>query len=96
MENKEAYRKKIEAQLDEWKAEADKMRAKFNKKKAETEIDYSNYLDDLKEKQKNARAKLKKLEEAGGGAWKELKTGLEKATADLKKSFEKARKRMNS
>jgi len=33
MENKEAYRKKIEAQLDEWKAEADKLRAKFKREK---------------------------------------------------------------
>ena len=95
MENKEAYRKKIEAQLDEWIAEADKLRAKFKKKKAETEIDYSNYLDDLKEKQKNARSKLKKLEEAGEGAWKELKAGIEKAKIDLKKSFENAKEKLN-
>lgn len=95
MENKEAYRKKVEAQLDEWKAEADKMRAKFNKKKAESEIEYGKYLDTLKEKQKKARARLRKLEDAGEDAWEELKKGVDKATHDIKKSIDKAKSKLS-
>lgn len=58
MENKEAYKKKIEAQLDEWKAEAEKLKARMKKAQADSEIDYSKYINDLKEKQKRARKKL--------------------------------------
>lgn len=91
MSNKEAYKQKIRAQLDEWKAEADKLRARIKKKQADGKIDSSNYLDELKVKQQEARAKLKQLEESGEDAWEDIKSGLEKATAELKESYQKAR-----
>ncbi len=91
MSNKEAYKQKIRAQLDEWKAEADKLRARIKKKQADGKIDSSNYLDELKVKQQEARAKLKQLEDSGEDAWEDIKSGLEKATAELKESYQKAR-----
>lgn len=95
MSNKEAYKAKIRAQLDEWKAEADKLRARIKKKQADGKIDSSNYLDELKIKQQEARAKLKQLEDSGEDAWDDIKSGLEKATAELKESFKKARSKFS-
>ncbi len=91
MSNKEAYKEKIRAQLDEWKAEADKLRARMKKKQADGKIDSSNYLDELKVKQQEARTKLKQLEDSSEDAWEDIKDGLEKATAELKESYKKAR-----
>lgn len=95
MSNKEAYKEKIRAQLDEWKAEADKLRARIKKKQADGKIDSSKYLDELKVKQQEARAKLKQLEDSGEDAWEDIKSGLEKATAELKESYQKVRAKFN-
>lgn len=95
MSNKEAYKQKVRAQLDEWKAEADKLRAKIKKNQADKKIDSSKYLDELKVKQQEARAKLKQLEDSGEDAWEDIKSGLEKATSELKSSFQKARAKFN-
>lgn len=95
MSNKEAYKAKIRAQLDEWKAEADKLRARIKKSQADKKIDSSKYLDDLKVKQQDARAKLKQLESSGEDAWEDIKSGLDKATAELKDSFKKARSKFS-
>ncbi|MCG2590549.1 hypothetical protein [Rhodohalobacter sulfatireducens] len=95
MSNKEAYKEKIRAQLDEWKAEADKLRARIKQKQAEGKIDSQKYLDELKVKQSKARAKLEELEDAGEDAWEDIKKGLEKATADLKETYSKAKRKFS-
>lgn len=95
MTNREAYKQKVRAQLDEWKADADKLRAKMKQKQADNKIDTQKYLDELKVKQQQARAKLEQLEEAGEDAWEDIKSGLEKATSELKQSYAKARSKFN-
>ncbi len=95
MTNREAYKQKVQAQLDEWKADADKLRAKIKKKQADRKIDSQKYLDELKVKQTQARAKLKQLEEASEDAWDDIKAGLENATAELKQSYAKAKAKFN-
>lgn len=95
MANREAYKEKIRAQLDEWKAEADKLRAKMRQKQAESKIDTSKYLDEIKKNRKRVKAKLEELEDAGEDAWDDIKAGLEKATSELKESFSKARKKFS-
>lgn len=95
MSNKEAYKQKVRAQLDEWKAEADKLRAKIKKNQADKKIDSQKYLDELKEKQKRVRAKLEQLEDASEDAWEDLKDGLEKTSAELKQTFTKVRSKFS-
>ena len=55
MNKKEAYEKKFEAQLDEWKAEADILRAKADKADAEVRIKYHEQIQKLQTKQQEAR-----------------------------------------
>lgn len=95
MENKEAYRKKIEAQLDEWKAQAEQIRAKMKKKQAETKIDYSDTLDELDKRQDLARNKLDELKRSSGEAWSDIREGMEEAAESLKDSIQKARTKFN-
>jgi DNA anti-recombination protein RmuC len=95
MENKEAYRKKIEAQLDEWKAQAEKLKAQMRKKQAETEIDYSDTLDELDKRQDYAKSKLSELKKSSGDAWTDIQKGMEEAAESLKNSIQKARTKFN-
>ena len=89
MGKKEAYKQKIEAQLDEWKADIDKLKAKADKVKADARVNYTRHIEELKEKQAKARQKLKELEDAGEETWEGMKAGIDKARDELKSSFNK-------
>jgi len=80
---KEAYEKKIDAQLDEWKVEIDKLKAKADKAEADAQIKYHKHIEDLRAKQEAARERLVELKEAGGDAWEDLKAGLDNALKSL-------------
>ncbi|MCF8051699.1 MAG: coiled coil domain-containing protein [Desulfobacterales bacterium] len=83
MNEKEAYRQKIEAQIDEWKAEMDKLNARAKKLDAEGRIEAESRIQDLKARQEAARAKLDELRRAGDAAWKDVKEGLDRAVSEL-------------
>ncbi len=83
MNEKEAYRQKIEAQIDEWKAEMDKLDARAKKLEAEGRIEAESLIQDLKARQEAARAKLEELRSAGDAAWKDIKEGLDRAVSEL-------------
>lgn len=83
MSMREAYEKKLEAQLDEWKLEIDKLKAKVDKAGAEGQIEYYKKIEELREKQYAAREKLRELKDAGEDAWEDLKAGLERAAGSL-------------
>jgi hypothetical protein len=95
MKEKEAWKRRIEAQLDEWKAETEKWKARTKRKKAESDIEIDNILNDLENKQEIARKKLQKLEESGNEAWDEIKEGIESAANELKDTYNKASKKFN-
>ena len=47
---KEAYEKKLQAQLDEWGAEIDKLKAKADKAEADAQLDYYKEIEELRTK----------------------------------------------
>lgn len=83
MNEKEAYQQKIEAQIDEWKAEMDKLDARAKKLEAEGRIAAESRIQDFKARQEAARAKLEALRRAGDAAWKDVKEGLDRAVSEL-------------
>jgi uncharacterized coiled-coil DUF342 family protein len=95
MSNKQAYRQKIQAQLDEWSAEIDKLRAKADKADADAEIAFNRELDNLRDKKNQARARLDELSSAGDDAWEDLKTGVETASTQLGQALRSAQSRFN-
>jgi len=94
MDNRrKAYEEKIDAQLKEWNAQIDLLKAKADKAKAEAKIDYYKTIDALQHKQEEARAKLKELKAAGDEAWEDVKKGAEKAWAEIKTAYKDAASR---
>ena len=89
MASKEAYRKKLEAQLDEWDAKLDVLSAKARKATADARISYENELAALKVKRAAARDSLAELGKRGETAWEDMKDGMEKAWDELGKATEK-------
>lgn len=79
MSKKELYQQKLQAQLDEWSADIDKLKARADKADADVKLEYYEQIERLREKQATAKDKLGKLIAASDDAWEDLKTGTESA-----------------
>ncbi|MCR4291511.1 MAG: hypothetical protein NUV76_01390 [Candidatus Kuenenia sp.] len=90
MSMKEAYEKKFQAQLDEWKAEINKLKAKADKADADAQIEYYKQIEDLRSKQEVAGEKLKEFKDETEDAWEDLKAGVESAWDSLGKAVKSA------
>lgn len=90
MNLKEAYEKKRQAQLDEWGAEIELLKAKADKAKAEARVKYNLQIEELRAKKKAAAEKLAKLKGAGDDAWEDLKIGVEGAWEALGEAVKSA------
>lgn len=90
-DNKEAYESKMDAKLQEWQAEIDKLKAKSQSAGADAQIKYNDQIARLEQKKDEANAKLAAVKDASGDAWQELKDGVQQATSDLGDAIKSAR-----
>lgn len=95
MDEQELYRKKKQAQLDEWKAELDKIKGRAEKADAETRLKVDEKAKELETKIEEGQDKLNKLEDASGDAWKSLKDVIDSAWESLKTGFADAASKFN-
>jgi len=86
-DKRKAYEQKLDAQLDEWNAQIDLLKARADKAEAEAKIEYYKTIDTLQHKQAEVRTKLHELKTAGDEAWEDLKTGAGKAWAEVEAAF---------
>lgn len=93
MSKKEEYLQKAQAKLDVLRAEIEKLKAKMGSVKAEKQIEYREYIDDLQEKRKILGEKIDKLGKAGEGAWEDLKIGVEGAWHAMENAVKSASSR---
>ncbi len=77
MSTKQNYINKLQAQLDEWAAEVDKLKAKAEGVTADLQIEYNKQLEELKNKQQAANEKLADLKKASKDTWTELKEDID-------------------
>jgi hypothetical protein len=89
-DKRKAYEEKLDAQLEDWKAQIALFKARADKAKAEAKIEYYQTIEALQHRENEARVKLHELSTAGDGAWEDLKTGTEKAWAEFKAAFHSA------
>ncbi|EEG09607.1 sll1863 family stress response protein [Pseudogulbenkiania ferrooxidans] len=89
MATKEAYRKKLEAQLKEWDAKLAVLSAKAKKATADARINYENELESLKSKRAAAYNMLEEMGERGENTWEDMKDGVEKVWDEMSKAIEK-------
>jgi hypothetical protein len=90
MENKEVYREKLEAQMREWSAKIDLLKARADQAEADAKIEYRNRIEDLRQKKEVLQAKLRELQKASDAAWKDIRAGTERAAADLRDALQSA------
>ena len=90
MDSKEAYREKLEAQMREWSAKIDLLKAKADQAEAEAKIEYSKAIEDLRRRKEALQTKFRELQNASDAAWKDIKAGTERAAADLRDALQSA------
>jgi len=84
MSDRELYRQKRQAQLDEWRAEVDKLKAKASGVSANTQLEMNWKIKTLESRIDEGKAKLSQLSEASDDAWESLKDGVESAWDTLR------------
>lgn len=93
MSKKQAYEKKLQAQLDEWNADIDKLKAKADAATADKQLEYYKKIEELQSMQDNANKKLTELKKAGDDAWEDIKVGIDSAWDSLGSAFKSATSR---
>jgi hypothetical protein len=84
MNDRELYRQKYQAQLDEWKAEVAKLRARAAGAKADAQIEMNKHVKELDQRMHEAGAKLAELAAASEEGWDSVRKNAEKTWDALK------------
>ena len=90
MTDREAFRQQLEAKLDEWDAEIEKLCARAKAQGAELKHDYADELAELRSQREDVARKLADLQDASGPAFSDLKSSLEAAWGKLQDGLKKA------
>lgn len=90
MDNRRLYEQKARAQLNEWKAELDRLRAKASGASAEVQLELNRQIQALEKQIGEGAARLNKLATAGDEAWDSVREGCESAWQSLRDGFTKA------
>ena len=84
MNDKELYMRKLQARIDEWKADVDKFKAKASGASADVQLDMNQQVRVLERRIEDGKARLSELAEAGEDGWESIKDGIESAWDSLK------------
>lgn len=93
MSTKDEYVRKMHSKLDRWSTEIDALDARADKIKAEARVEYHKQLESLRSKRDEARKHLEALQQAGEGAWSDMRAGIEMAWDAIGEALESARSR---
>jgi flagellar hook-length control protein FliK len=74
---RDAYQAKMKAQLDEWSAKLDVLKAKLAGADANARLDLHHAADELHKLHDAGKQQLAKLSATSAEAWKDAKSGLE-------------------
>lgn len=84
MKNKKLFQQKKQAQLDEWSAELDKLKAKASNFSADAQLKANKLIKELKIKIEDGKKKLSELGSASEDSWESIKGGIETAWDSMK------------
>lgn len=93
MSNKNAFEKKLEAQMQQWNAEIAKLKAKAQEQEADTQLAYYKKIEELRSLQDEANQRLISVKNASNDAWDDLREGTEKAWSNMSSALESATSR---
>lgn len=90
MSDKKLFQQKMQAQLDEWRAEIDKLKARASRAGADAQIKMNKQIQALEIKIDEGKKKLSQLTEAADDAWESIKGSVESSWRSLKSAVNDA------
>ena len=84
MQNQELYQQKAQAQLDEWRADLDKLKAKVSGDSADRQLDINRNLKVLERKIEEGREKLSDISQIGEDSWESASANVRSAWDSVK------------
>lgn len=88
LEDRKAYESKLDAQLAQWKADIDVLKAKAKRTSVDVMVNYDKAIDALESKHGEASKQLHNLKAATDDAWENVKAGTEKVWLEIKSQFQ--------
>jgi hypothetical protein len=88
--DKTLYQQKKQAQIDEWKAEVQKLKAKASGASADAQIALHKQVETLESTLQDAKAKLAVIGDASTEKWESIKAETESSWDGMKSSFREA------
>jgi hypothetical protein len=92
LENRKNYESKLEAQLAQWKADIDVLKAKAAREKVDAMVQYDRGIETLQKKHKDAERQFRNLKFASDDAWEDVKGSTEKVWGEFKSLFQTSSK----
>jgi hypothetical protein len=90
METRNAYKEKYEAQLKEWGARVDVIKAQAQKLNAQVKIDVASHVDRVHERYAAAKVSLEDIARATDDKWNDARSGADRVWHDLEHAVEGA------
>ena len=90
MNDKELYQQKKQAQIDEWRAEVDKLKAKASAMSADAQMKFNDEINALEAQIEKGKSQLGEISNASAEAWESLTAGVESAWDSIATSFKQA------
>ncbi len=90
MERRNAYEDKLRAQVEEWNAKLDQLRAKASQADADTRIEIQERIRELEKARENAQGELEALTKVGEDAWDKAKKKADDAVATVERKLSEA------
>lgn len=87
MNKKDIYQQKAQAQLDEWKAELDKLKAKASGASADAQLELNKHVETLSGALEEGKAKLAEIKGASEDALESVIDRGEAALSTVKSTF---------
>lgn len=88
METRELYQQKYEAQIREWNAKLEVLKAQADKLTAQAKIDAKPHIDAVNEKLTLASAKLHEIAEVTDDKWDEVKKSADHVWTEVRAAVE--------
>jgi uncharacterized protein YukE len=90
MDNREVYREKAQAKLDELNARIDLLKAQMKGEAADAKLALNGQVDVLENLRADLQSRMSQLRTGAGDAWDEIAKGLDHAMDEVEHALERA------
>lgn len=88
--DKKTYQEKMLAQLDQWQAEMDKLKAQSREASAEMQTKYQEEIETLRKKRDEMQVQYEKVQASSVEAWEDFKKGADQAWDNMAEAMKSA------